>query len=125
MRLIVIGLFCVFTQQLFSQSEYSVDSIVVNNLLLKYNIKIDCDAAVNVSGEQLNISKKQFKKISKTIIGGSYGRIKLLNQRPFMINYCKCVWIARGRTCKRRKGGQVILIMNSKNGEIVLLTHGK
>jgi NTF2 fold immunity protein len=63
--------------------------------------------------------------ISETILFKIYGRNNIIKQRPYEVNKIDDYWILNGTLPKKMLGGTFLIIINSTNGQIIKLTHGK
>jgi hypothetical protein len=63
--------------------------------------------------------------ISETILFKIYGKNNIISQRPYEINKFDEYWVLNGTLPQNMKGGTFLIILNSTNGEIIKLTHGK
>lgn len=63
--------------------------------------------------------------VAETILFKIYGRDNITKQRPYEINQIENYWVLNGTLPKNMLGGTFLIIINSTNGQIVKLTHGK
>lgn len=88
------------------------------------------DALSNKKEKQILVdevvsNKKTAITISETILFEIYGKENIISQRPYEINKIDEYWIINGTLPKNMKGGTFLIILNSTNGQIIKLTHGK
>lgn len=69
--------------------------------------------------------KKTAITISETILFKIYGKNNIISQKPYEINKFDEYWVLNGTLPKKMKGGTFLIILNSTNGQIIKLTHGK
>lgn len=63
--------------------------------------------------------------ISETILFKIYGKNNIISQRPYEINKIDEYWVLNGTLPQNMEGGTFLIILNSKNGQVIKLTHGK
>ncbi|MDX6183587.1 YbbC/YhhH family protein [Flavobacterium sp. Fl-77] len=63
--------------------------------------------------------------VAEAILFKIYGKDKITKQRPYEINQIDNYWVLNGTLPNNMLGGTFLIIINSKNGQIVKLTHGK
>jgi hypothetical protein len=63
--------------------------------------------------------------VAEAILFKIYGKDKITKQRPYEINQIDNYWVLNGTLPKNMLGGTFLIIINSTNGQIVKLTHGK
>ena len=74
----------------------------------------------------LNVRDKETAVIiAETILFKIYGMGNIIKQRPYEINQIDNYWVLNGTLSQNMLGGTFLIILNSKNGEIIKLTHGK
>lgn len=75
--------------------------------------------------EQVIADKETAITISETILFKIYGKNNIISQRPYEINKFDEYWVLNGTLPKNMKGGTFLIILNSTNGQIIKLKHGK
>ena len=75
--------------------------------------------------DEIITDKKTAIIISETILFKIYGKDNIINQKPYEINKIDEYWILNGTLPLHMKGGTFLIILNSKNGQIIKLKHGK
>jgi hypothetical protein len=63
--------------------------------------------------------------IAEPILFDIYGKKEIINERPYECYLVDGYWYLSGTLPKDWLGGVFEMIINSKNGEIIKLTHGK
>jgi len=63
--------------------------------------------------------------IAEPILFKTYGKKVIKNERPYHVILKDGFWQITGSLKKGWLGGVFLIIINSKNGEVVKLTHGK
>jgi hypothetical protein len=63
--------------------------------------------------------------VTETILFKIYGKDNITKQRPYEINQIDNYWVLNGTLPKNMLGGTFLIIINSTNGQIIKLTHGK
>ncbi len=104
----------------------SLDLIIARSILENAELTNTNNAAVNGNGLELNISKRQSLRIVKRTVNKTYGRLRILKQKPFHKVEIDGYWIVWGdRIGRLRYGGVFECIVNTRNGSIEYLIHGK
>lgn len=68
---------------------------------------------------------KSAVNIAEKILFEVYGKDEIIEQRPYNVVLQNGYWILNGTRPKLIIGGAFLIIMNSKNGKIIELIHGK
>jgi len=63
--------------------------------------------------------------VAEPILFSSYGKENILKQRPYKIGKVQNYWVIYGDLPKPQIGGVFEIIINSKTGRIVKVTHGE
>lgn len=63
--------------------------------------------------------------VAEPILFSSYGKENILKQRPYKIGKVQNYWVIYGSHPKPQIGGVFEIIINSKTGRIVKVTHGE
>ncbi len=87
-------------------------------------------ALINSSERQILVdtivkSQETAIKYAETILFEIYGRKNIEKQKPYEVYKIDEYWIIGGTLPKGMLGGTFLIIISSKNGQIVKLTHGK
>ncbi|KUJ50223.1 NTF2 fold immunity protein [Chryseobacterium sp. JAH] len=64
-------------------------------------------------------------EISESILFPIYGKENIIRQRPYNVNFIDGYFVINGTLPKSEIGGSFIIIMNSKDGKVIKLTHGE
>ncbi len=115
-----------FKTILVAQSGNKENDSLIANEILKKRIT-DCDVKLNSNDAKLELTKKQTVKIAKIVLYATYGKFHIRKQKPFHIYKIKNYWIIWGnfKRKKKRYGGVFKIVINSKNGGVEYLSHGK
>lgn len=109
------------------------ESTISTNEQQKWLKEKQLDAALsdstshNCIDNKLIIIKTKETAISvvEPILFDLYGKEKIVNQQPYKVCNIRNYWIIEGSLPKGFKGGTFFIIIDSRNGEIIQLTHGK
>lgn len=63
--------------------------------------------------------------VAEPILFGMYGKDNITNQQPYEIHHLDSYWVIEGTLDENTKGGTFLIILDSRTGEVVRLTHGK
>jgi hypothetical protein len=88
------------------------------------------EALSNKTEKQILVNKVISDKetaeiIAETILFKIYGKDNIIKQRPYEINQIDNFWVLNGTLPQNMSGGTFLIILNSTNGQIIKLTHGK
>ena len=95
------------------------------------NAKQELESALHNSSEPqilvdtVILSEKAAIKYAETVLFEIYGQENIEKQKPYEVYKIDGYWIIGGTLPKGMRGGTFLIILNSKNGEIIKLTHGK
>jgi hypothetical protein len=124
---IIVILF--FSHNLRAQSDSEInDSTIATSFLKKAGLENPNKATLNENGMVLNLSKSESLKIAKRSVYRTYGRFKMIRQKPFQFYELNDYWIVWGNFNYhniRRMEGYFICIVNTRNGCVEYLIHGK
>lgn len=88
--------------------------------------KINDSTLHNAIGkDELITDEKTAISIVEPLLFSIYGKENIVKQRPYKIGKVQNYWVVSGSFNSIGFGGVFEIIVNSKNGEIVRLTHGK
>jgi len=93
--------------------------------------KQELESAINNSSEKQILVDKVIKtqktaiKYAETVLFEIYGQKNIEKQKPYELYKIDEYWIIGGRLPKEITGGTFLIIINSRNGQIIKLTHGK
>lgn len=107
----------------FCQTITSKDSAYAAYLIKE--AEIDNINETNSNKINLELDKKQIKKIAKVYLYNTFGFFKISSERPFKIYKTGRYWVLWGSFHKKRRGGVFEIIINGNTGEVVYLGHGK
>ncbi|WP_435522634.1 NTF2 fold immunity protein [Chryseobacterium indoltheticum] len=94
----------------FKHAESELKNALINNEILPDKVIQDSQTAVNVA---------------ENILFKIYGKENIIKQRPYNLNFIDDYYIIEGTLPKNTLGGTFLIIINSKHGKIIKLTHGK
>lgn len=63
--------------------------------------------------------------VAENFLFNIYGKENIIQQRPYNLNLIDDYYIIEGTLPKNTLGGTFLIIINSKDGKIIKLTHGK
>ena len=63
--------------------------------------------------------------VAEPILFSIYGKDNITKQRPYETYFIDNYWLLKGTLPKGYIGGTFLIILNSSNGRIVKITHGK
>lgn len=63
--------------------------------------------------------------VAEPILFSNYGKENIINQRPYRTSNVEDYWIIEGTLAEDYLGGTFLIIIDSRNGEIIKITHGK
>jgi hypothetical protein len=81
--------------------------------------------AKQILADTLIKDKETAIQISEAILFKIYGKDNITAQRPYETNFIDGYWILNGTLQENMLGGTFLIIINSTNGQIIKLTHGK
>lgn len=64
-------------------------------------------------------------EIAETYLFKTYGRDLIINERPYKIGLINGYWVIVGSLPKLTIGGYFEIVINSKNGAVIGIAHGK
>lgn len=64
-------------------------------------------------------------KVAEPILFSVYGEDNIINQRPYEVHLIEHYWVISGTLPEGMLGGTFLIIIDSRNSEILKLTHGK
>lgn len=70
-------------------------------------------------------NKETAIQVAEPILFGVYGKENILAEKPYKISNSRNYWIIEGSLPDGYKGGTFLIILDSRNGEIIKITHGK
>jgi len=63
--------------------------------------------------------------VAEPILFSIYGKDNITKQRPYEIYFIDNYWVIAGTLPKGYLGGTFLIIIDSKDSEIIRITHGK
>lgn len=96
--------------------------------LLKYSSLLLADTLGHsyVDNKRVIIDDKETAvKLAEVILFKIYGERNIVRQRPYSIRYADNKWFIIGNLPRGYVGGTFYIILDSKTGRIIRLTHGK
>lgn len=94
----------------FKYAESELKNALINNEILPDKVIPDSQTAVNVA---------------ENILFKTYGKENIIKQRPYDLNFIDGYYIINGTFQEPTIGGNFLIILNSKDGKIIKLIHGK
>lgn len=91
-------------------AESELKNTLIKNAVLPDKVIQDSQTAVDVA---------------ENILFNIYGKENIIQQRPYNLNFIDGYYIIEGTLPKNTLGGTFLIIINSKDGKIIKLTHGK
>lgn len=85
-------------------------SAIIKNEILPDRVISDSQTAVDVA---------------ESILFKIYGEENIIKQRPYDVNFTDGYYIINGTFPKPTIGGTFLIIINSQDGKVIKLTHGK
>lgn len=70
-------------------------------------------------------TKETAISVVEPILFDLYGKENIINQKPYKASNIRNYWIIEGSLPKDYLGGTFFIIVDSRNGEIIKITHGK
>lgn len=64
-------------------------------------------------------------KVAEVFLFKIYGEQNIIKQKSYAVNYINEYYVINGTLPKQMKGGTFLIIINSKDGKVIKLTHGK
>jgi uncharacterized protein YqgQ len=101
------------------------DSLRATSILNQASIDETIVVSLNQNGLQLNLTKNEVFKIAKLVLFTTYGKAQIRKQRPYSVVKLGKYWIIWGQKRKKGYGGVFEIIINSENGCVEYLSHGK
>ncbi len=125
--IIYLFLFVIF----FSSCDHPNDD--EGNQQQKWILKKQLDYALTdstghncIDNKRIIIKNKEVAiSVIEPILFGLYGKDNIIKQKPYRASNIKNYWIIEGSLPKGYKGGTFFIIVDSRNGEIIKITHGK
>ena len=78
-----------------------------------------------IGKDEIITDEKTTISIAEPLLFSVYGKENIIKQRPYKIGKVQNYWVVSGSLPKPQIGGVFEMIIDSKNGEIIRLTHGE
>jgi hypothetical protein len=103
------------------------DSLTASEILKKNVANTTSVVKLNPNGLKLDLTKKDATKIAKIALYATYGKFHIWKQKPFHVFKIENYWIMWGyfKHEKKRCGGVFEIVINTQNGCVEYLSHGK
>ena len=110
-----------------SKNELSQTQIFIENKDSEYAKEELENAKINneFSPTKVIPDSKTAVEIAESILFPIYGKDNIIKQRPYDVNFTDGYYIINGTFQKSEIGGTFIIIINSKDGKVIKLTHGE
>jgi hypothetical protein len=79
----------------------------------------------NAINDQVIIDSSIVIKVIEPILFKIYGKEHIIEQRPYDISFIDKYWIINGTMKEVHPGGTFLIIVDSRNGQIIKLIHGE
>jgi hypothetical protein len=112
----------------FGQENYHLrDSIKARNIIFYSKLLLDnCESSViNNRGLKLRIEKDDISSLVEMYLFKIYGKQRVKRQRPYRFFKIGCCWVIWGTLKSDQIGGAFHMIINSTNGQVLYINHGK
>lgn len=80
---------------------------------------------LNQNMQELNLNEKEAYQLAIKYLRKTYGYWRIRSQRPHKIVTINNYWVIYGTLKKNKKGGVFMIVINSKNGAVEYMSHGK
>ena len=102
-------------------------SMTKENAVNELKVALSDKQQHNVVNEKTALLKteKEAIEIAETILFSIYGTENILGQKPYDVYLIDNYWILSGTLKEEFIGGTFLIIINSKNAEVLKITHGK
>lgn len=124
---LILTLFSCSEKTSNSKNELSQTQIFTENKDSEYAKEELENAKINneFSPTKVIHNSKTAVEIAESILFPIYGKDNIIKQRPYDVNFTDGYYIIIGTFPKPQIGGTFIIIINSKDGKVIKLTHGK
>jgi hypothetical protein len=120
--ILIIG-FLISTNLQAQESEKNSDELIHAEQLLDYALKNKSERKIMES--PLIPKKENAIDYAENILFELYGKEKIESEKPYQIHLINDYWVMIGTLPKGMKGGTFELVIDSWNGKILILRHGK
>ena len=115
---------CFNFDAVFSQ-EVSFKMNTAERILQKIDTTRSSRVVVNKNNFHLRLEKKHIKQIMKVAVFETYGKREIRKEKPWNFVKIGSFWIVYGTLNKYEIGGVFEIVVNSRNGAVEHLIHGK
>ncbi|AYN01392.1 NTF2 fold immunity protein [Chryseobacterium sp. 3008163] len=124
---LILTLFSCSEKTSNSKDELSQTQIYTENKDSEYAKEELENAKINneFSPTKAILNSKTAVEIAENILFPIYGKDNIIKQRPYDVNFIDGYYIINGTFPKPTIGGTFLIIINSKDGKVIKLTHGK
>lgn len=124
---LILTLFSCSEKRSNSKDELSQTQIYTENKDSEYAKEELENAKINneFSPTKAILNSKTAVEIAENILFPIYGKDNIIKQRPYDVNFIDGYYIINGTFPKPTIGGTFLIIINSKDGKVIKLTHGK
>lgn len=77
------------------------------------------------TSDTLISNSKTAVSVAESILFPIYGKKNIIDQRPYKVNKIDGYWVINGTLSQNKLGGTFLIILNSKDGKVIKLSHGK
>ena len=78
-----------------------------------------------IGKDEIITNEKTAISIAEPLLFSVYGKENIVKQRPYKIGKVQNYWVISGSLPKPQIGGVFEIIIDSKNGQVIRLTHGE
>ena len=78
-----------------------------------------------IGKDEIITDEKTAISIAEPLLFSVYGKENIVKQRPYKIGKVQNYWVISGSLPKSQIGGVFEIIIDSKNGQVIRLTHGE
>ena len=123
----LIILFLILISILSCNKEIETPSFEKIKLSEKETLKEINDSTLHnaIGKDEIITDEKTTISIAEPLLFSVYGKENIIKQRPYKIGKVQNYWVVSGSLPKPQIGGVFEIIIDSKNGEIIRLTHGE
>ncbi|MFL9834611.1 NTF2 fold immunity protein [Chryseobacterium terrae] len=133
MKLLLTIIFCFFILFTFSCDKKEKTHETKNFNLLKENsnleyAKSELKSAIiknEILVEKVIPDSQTAVNVAESILFKIYGKENITKQKPYDVNFIDDYYVINGTLSRYKMGGTFLIIINSKDGKVIKLTHGK
>ncbi|MBC6699430.1 YbbC/YhhH family protein [Hymenobacter sp. BT190] len=120
----IVGLLTISINSFAQDERHSILGREVAREELQEILKNKPAVAINTVGQSLPDSAAALR-VAEPILFRTYGKKQILKQQPYEIYLIDNYWILMGTLPENWHGGTFTIVLNSQNGQIIGLKHGK